>query len=388
MVVAGVYLLARMYPTFHAAPEGVSTFVAYVGGFTAIFAASMGIVMTDIKRVLAYSTVSQLGYMVMALGLGGYVAATFHLFTHAFFKALLFLGSGSVNHATNTFDMRLMGGLRTSMPITFWTFVIGSLSLAGVPPLSGFFSKDEILLDAWHEDKFLWLVGTAVAFMTAFYMFRAVFLTFFGQYRGGATPEHGAPHAEDAHHGPHESPPSMAWPLIILAVPSIAIGLATVGGFGHFVEGALPPELRHEVESSAVVIVGSVAAALGGIGLAAAMYYGGVPSPESVRARLGRLPRIIENKYYMDVIAEDGIIRRGLDRGFGRALALFDTWVVDGAVNALAWVSRMAGEGLRRTVFGQPQAYTSAFLLGTISIVGAILVLGGTAFEALETLRP
>ncbi|MCC6237688.1 MAG: NADH-quinone oxidoreductase subunit L [Dehalococcoidia bacterium] len=387
MVVAGVYLLARMFPTFHSAPEGVSTFIAYTGAFTAIFAASMGLVMTDVKRVLAYSTVSQLGYMVMALGLGGYVAATFHLFTHAFFKALLFLGSGSVNHATNTFDMRLMGGLRKSMPITFWTFLIGSISLAGVWPLSGFWSKDEILLDAWHEDKFLWVIGTMVAFMTAFYMFRAVFLTFFGEYKGGAEPEHGTAHAP-AHHGPHESPPSMAYPLIILAVPSILIGWLTVGGFGEFVQGALPEAMRHHPEPESIVVVASLAAALGGIGLASAMYYGGTPSPASLLALFRPIHGVIANKYYMDVIAEDGLVRTVLHRGVGRGLQLFDTWVVDGAVNGVAFASRMAGEGLRRTIFGQPQAYTSAFLMGTITIVGAILVLGGSALEALQSLRP
>jgi NADH-quinone oxidoreductase subunit L len=386
MVVAGVYLLARMFPTFHAAPEGVSTFIAYTGAFTAIFAASMGLVMTDVKRVLAYSTVSQLGYMVMALGLGGYVAATFHLFTHAFFKALLFLGSGSVNHATNTFDMRLMGGLRKSMPITFWTFLIGSLSLSGFPLMSGFWSKDEILLDAWHEDKFLWVVGTLVAFMTAFYMFRAVFLTFFGEYKGGAEPEHGG-HAP-AHGGPHESPPSMTWPLIILAVPSVIIGMATVGGFGELVSGALPEALRHEVKPVSLVMVTSIAASLGGIGLATAIYYGGVPSPAMLLARLAVPNRVISNKYYMDVIAEDGVVRMGLDRGLGRALQLFDTWVVDGAVNGLAFAMRMGSEGLRRTVFGQPQAYTSVFLMGAITIVGAVLVLGGSAVSALQGLRP
>ena len=389
MVVAGVYLLARMFPTFHAAPEGVNMFIAYTGAFTAIFAASMGLVMTDVKRVLAYSTVSQLGYMVMALGLGGYVAAMFHLFTHAFFKALLFLGSGSVNHATNTFDMRLMGGLRKSMPITFWTFFIGSLSLSGIWPLSGFFSKDEILLDAWHADKFLWVIGTIVAFMTAFYMFRAVFLTFFGEYRGGAEPEHGAAHAAPGGHtGPHESPPSMTWPLIILAVPSVIIGIATVGGFGEFVSGALPEALRHEVEPVGLVVVTSLGAALAGIGLATAIYWGGVPSPAMLLSRLAVPNRIITNKYYMDTIAEDGVIRMGLDRGLGRGLQLFDTWVVDGAVNGLAFAMRMGSEGLRRTVFGQPQAYTSMFLVGAITIVGAVLVLGGSAFTALQELRP
>src|SRR5262249_35660427 len=150
----------------------------YMGGFTAIFAASMGIVATDVKRVLAYSTISQLGYMVMAIGLGGDVAAIFHPFTHAFFKSLLFPGAGALSHPTNTFEMPLMGGLRKHMPITFWTFLIGSLSLSGIFPLAGFWSKDEILLDAWNHNIVLWAVGTIVAFMTALYMFRAIFLTF------------------------------------------------------------------------------------------------------------------------------------------------------------------------------------------------------------------
>ena len=202
---------ARMFPLFQAAPESVHMFIATIGGITALLAASIGVVSTDIKRVLAYSTVSQLGYMVMALGLGGYVAAIFHLFTHAFFKALLFLGSGSVNHASGTFDMRKMGGLRSHMPITFWTFVIGSLSLSGVFPLAGFWSKDEILATAFEANPIFFGITVLVAFMTAFYMFRAIFLTFFGDYKGGAEPEDG--HGGHASH-PHESPRSMVAPLM------------------------------------------------------------------------------------------------------------------------------------------------------------------------------
>ncbi|MDA0366701.1 MAG: NADH-quinone oxidoreductase subunit L, partial [Chloroflexi bacterium] len=235
MVAAGVYLLARFFPSIEAAPGGVSTTIAYVGGFTAIFAASMGVVMTDIKRVLAYSTISQLGYMVMAIGLGGYVAAVFHLFTHAFFKSLLFQGSGSVNHATHTFDMRKMGGLRGPMPITFWTFVIGALSLSGVIPLAGFWSKDEILLDAWGHNKFLFWVAVTTAGLTALYMFRAIFLTFFGEYRGGEAPEGAHGHAA----APHESPPSMWVPLVILSIPAVFFGLFAFADFGVLVEGAI-----------------------------------------------------------------------------------------------------------------------------------------------------
>ncbi|MEZ4501499.1 MAG: NADH-quinone oxidoreductase subunit L [Dehalococcoidia bacterium] len=385
MVVAGVYLISRFFPTFHAAPDGVLTTVAYVGGFTAIFAASIGMVVTDVKRVLAYSTISQLGYMVMALGLGGYVAAVFHLFTHAFFKALLFLGSGSVNHATNTFDMRLMGGLRKSMPITFWTFIVGSLALSGVFPFAGFWSKDEILIDAWNEDKILWVVGTLVAGMTAFYMFRAIFMTFFGEYRGGAEPEPGHGSSEGAHHGPHESPPSMWVPLAILAVPATIIGFVNVGGdFGTWVEGALPEALHHgKPATEAVVLVTSTGMALGGIALAAAIYWAGVVSPEALRQRFGPVHRVIDNKYYMDTIAEDYIVRGFLIRGFGRVLQLFDTYVVDGVVNGIAFATRTAGDILRRSESGQPQAYTSAIFLGVVVAAGALFVLAGDALEIL-----
>ena len=217
MVAAGVYLVARFFPVFEASHDAAQ-FVAWIGAVTALVAATIALVQTDFKRVLAYSTVSQLGYMMLALGTFGYVAAIFHLFTHAFFKALLFLGSGSVNHATNTFDMRQMGGLKKHMPVTYWTFIIGSLSLAGIFPLAGFWSKDEILLDAWRHDRALWVIGLSVAFLTAFYMFRAIFLTFHGEYKGGQPVDH---HDEDSHfHGdqahPHESPWVMNGPLIAL----------------------------------------------------------------------------------------------------------------------------------------------------------------------------
>ena len=250
------------------------TTVAYVGAFTAIFAASMGIVMTDIKRVLAYSTISQLGYMMLALGVGGYIAAIFHLFAHAFFKALLFLGSGSVNHATGTFDMRKMGGLRTSMPITYATFLIGGLSLAGVFPFAGFWSKDEILDFAWDDNTLLFTVAMVVVFMTAFYTFRAIFMTFHGEYKGGEPPEHGA---HDAHAGsPHESPAVMVVPLLILAVPAFAAGFVNLpfGGLDNLavlLEGALPlesEELLHHAEFSWPIAIGSAVLGLAGIGLA------------------------------------------------------------------------------------------------------------------------
>jgi len=197
MVAAGVFLVARTFPLFEHSMEAMTT-VAIIGGFTAIFAASIGLVMTDIKRVLAYSTISQLGYMMLGLGTGGVAIGIFHLFNHAFFKALLFLGAGSVNHATGTFDMRQMGGLRKVMPWTYATFVIASLSLAGVWPLAGFWSKDEILASSLASQPILFYLALITVFMTAFYMFRAIFMTFGGEYRGGAP---------EAHGHPHESPP-------------------------------------------------------------------------------------------------------------------------------------------------------------------------------------
>ncbi|TAK78242.1 MAG: NADH-quinone oxidoreductase subunit L [Dehalococcoidia bacterium] len=394
MVAAGVYLLARFFPSVHAAPGGVQTLIAYTGGFTAIFAASMGIVSTDIKRVLAYSTISQLGYMVMALGLGGYPAAMFHLFTHAFFKSLLFQGAGSVSHATNTFEMPLMGGLRKHMPITFATFVIGALSLSGVFPLAGFWSKDEILLDAWENDKFLFAVATTVAFMTALYMFRAIFMTFFGEYRGGAPAEdhgssahdthdaHATAPAQDAHGGGHgglhESPRSMVFPLVMLSIPAIFFGLiAPSGFFGELMEGALDPSLRHfEFEMNPVVMVASTFAALGGIGAAAAIYFAQVPSSLAIRSRLGPLPMVVERLYFVNEFAETGMVR-GVLHGFGRGAALVDRLVVDGAVNGVAYATRLAGDGLRRVQTGQVQANTSLMMVGAVAAAGALLALSG-----------
>jgi len=384
MVAAGVYLLARFFPAVEAAPDEVTTTIAYIGGFTAIFAASMAIVANDIKRVLAYSTISQLGYMVMAIGLGGFVAAIFHLFTHAFFKSLLFQGSGSVNHATNTFDMRLMGGLRTAMPITFVTFLVGSLSLAGVFPLAGFWSKDELLLDAWNNDKFLWVIGTIVAFMTAFYMFRVIFMTFFGEYRGGEEPESSHGHAGP----PHESPRSMTMPLLILSIPAIFFGLFALNGFGSFLEATLfvdghLPEGFHEFEFhiEGIVLVASTLAALGGIGAAAAVYFAGQPKPEQLGKAAGPLYKLAADKYYVDEIAEDGIVRGALDRVIGPAAAAFDNYVVDGIVNGIALAAKQVGDGVRRLETGQLQAYTSMSMLGVVIVVVVIFVLSGNVLE-------
>ncbi len=379
MVAAGVYLVARMFPVFQASDEAMTT-VAYVGGFTAIFAASIGLVMTDIKRVLAYSTISQLGYMMLALGVGGYIPAIFHLVTHAFFKALLFLGSGSVNHATGTFDMRKMGGLRRYMPITYATFLIGSLSLAGVAPFAGFWSKDEILGAAWDGDKLLFWVAMAVVFMTAFYSFRAIFMTFHGEYKGGEPSEHGE--GADTHGGkPHESPLVMALPLLILAVPAAFAGFVNLpgepfNGLAHLLEGALPEssaKALHHGEFSWPIAIGSSALAIGGIVMAYAVYEAKAISAASLRKAFGPLHTLVERKYYMDELYERVMIRDGLYRAVTAAAQWFDTNIVDGAVNGSAAVTRRAGEGLRWLQSGSFQAYGSVGFGGLL--VGTVLML-------------
>jgi NADH:ubiquinone oxidoreductase subunit 5 (subunit L)/multisubunit Na+/H+ antiporter MnhA subunit len=331
----------------------------------------MGIVMTDIKRVLAYSTISQLGYMMLALGSGGYIAAIFHLFTHAFFKALLFLGSGSVNHATGTFDMRRMGGLRRYMPITSATFVAGSLSLAGVPPFAGFWSKDEILGAVWHDDKLLFAIAMVVVFMTAFYTFRAIFLTFEGEYRGGEPSEHGGGH--DA--PPHESPLVMALPLLVLAVPAVLAGFvnfpsdATLA-LSHLLEGALPEESAHALHHAGfnwAIAAGSTLLALAGIGLAYAVYQARAVSAESLQRVWGPVHTLVARKYYVDDLYEGLVVRNGLYRIVCRAGEWLDTNVVDGMVNGSASATRRAGDGLRWLQAGSVQAY------GTVGFAGLVV---------------
>jgi NADH-quinone oxidoreductase subunit L len=375
MVAAGVYLVARFFPVFEASHDAADV-VAWIGAVTAIVAATIALVQTDFKRVLAYSTVSQLGYMMLALGAFGYVAAIFHLFTHAFFKALLFLGSGSVNHATNTFDMRQMGGLKKYMPVTYWTFVIGSLSLAGIFPLAGFWSKDEILLDAWRHDRALWVIGVAVAFMTAFYMFRAIFLTFHGQYKGGQPVDH---HDEDSHfHGdpahPHESPWVMKGPLIVLSVPAIAAGwLAYDHLFKDFIEAALPHVESHGSTFEIGIAISSSIVAVAGIATAWAIYIKRWVTSESIRATFAPLAITFENKYFLDRLYEDVFVRTIFQRGWNALLQANDRYVVDGIVNGSATVARGISDRLRVIQTGQVQSYGLGVVAGVIIIVVAVI---------------
>ncbi len=371
MVAAGVFLVARFYPLFSHSTEAM-TVVAVIGAFTAIFAASMGLVMNDIKRVLAYSTISQLGFMMLGLGVGSVAIGIFHLFTHAFFKALLFLGSGSVNHGTGTFDMRLMGGLRKAMPWTYITFVIGALSLAGIWPLAGFWSKDEILVSAFTNNPVLFGLAIITVFMTAFYMFRAIFMTFHGEYRGGAEPEHGA--HEDSHaHGPHESPAVMVVPLVILAVLAVCIGWINVTGFFSQLMGSGEAEAVSFVQGFFGVLTHplpliSLIVALFGIFLAYAMYCARWISPEKIGKAFKPVYTMLYRKYWMDELYENIIVKTILYNGIFKVMAMFDSSVVDGTVNGAAQGTALAGGALRKLQTGQTQLYVITIAIGAFAI--------------------
>ena len=383
MVAAGVFLVARFFPLFEASEVAMNT-VAIIGGVTAIFAASMALVMSDIKRVLAYSTISQLGFMMLALGVGAYGAAIFHLFTHAFFKALLFLGSGSVSHATGTFDMRYMGGLRRVMPWTYATFVIGGLSLTGIFPLAGFWSKDEILSHAWSggggvSQAMFWLAIVAV-FMTAFYIFRAIFMTFEGSFRGGgeADPDP-IPDAGDVHLA--ESPPVMVWPLLVLGVASVLAGFlvnpTTDLGFIpiHWLTNFLGQGPVHlEVESfNATLAAVSSLVALAGISIAFLMYQTKLLSPSRLLERLRPAYVMVSRKYYFDEAYEGYLVTRFSYGGLARSLDWIDKSIVDRLVNATGWLGANLGGAIRQTQTGQLQGYGVAFSVGILLIVGLYL---------------
>lgn len=383
MVAAGVFLVARTFPLFVSSITAV-TVVAIIGAFTAIFAATIGLVMTDMKRVVAYSTVSQLGFMMLGLGAAGIgvaheiadgaftsdeaalVAAKaavaigiFHLFNHAFFKALLFLGCGSVNHATGTFDMREMGGMRKVMPWTYATFVIGALSLAGIWPLSGFWSKDEILAVSWENQKVLFALVIAAVFMTAFYIFRVIFLTFGGEYRGGKAENHGqdqghgSGHSNDLPTGTelkekmleearmlhlHESGPVMVGPMVILAVLAVVSGLWNANGafsafMGHgetkgFIAG-LFGIFAHPLPWISLLVAGS------GILLAYAIYSAKWLSAERIGQIFQPLYVTLSRKYYFDELYENVIVNLVFYKGVFVVLQKIDTYVIDGVVNGV-----------------------------------------------------
>jgi NADH-quinone oxidoreductase subunit L len=390
MVTAGVYLIARNAVLYAHAPE-VLAIVACTGAATALWAGAIGLVQNDIKRVLAYSTVSQLGYMFLAMGVGAYAAGIFHLMTHAFFKALLFLGSGAVIHAlAGEQDLRRMGGLKRELPITYWTFLIGALAIAGVPFLSGFFSKDEILYRTFASGHtVLWAVAALTSLMTAFYMFRLVFLAFHGTRREAAAHASGA-HGHHGDHGSHlhDAPPAMAIPLILLAVGSVLAGYlgvpAALGGsnvFEHFLEPSVAvPALEgahaaaghadHGVEIALMVV--SSLLALAGIGIAAFLYLKRPSLPDALSRRFAGAYRFLTNKGWIDEIYDVTLVQpiKALsEHGLWKA----DARVIDGAVNGTGTIIQGTGTALRAMQTGSMRAYAVSVLLGVVLIVGYYL---------------
>jgi NADH-quinone oxidoreductase subunit L len=436
MVTAGVYMVGRNAVLFSHAPM-VMEVIAIVGVLTALMAASIGLVQYDIKRVLAYSTVSQLGYMFTAMGVGAFSAGVFHLMTHAFFKALLFLGSGSVIHAmAGEQDMRRMGGLKKFLPVTFATMMIGTLAISGIFPFSGFFSKDEILFRAFESNKAIWVVGMITALMTAFYMFRLMSMTFWGAYRGPAWEAHGhasepahevahgpaEPHAAPAGHGhgpwhgPHESPTPMTFPLMALAIGAVVAGFvgipAALGGpnaLEHFLEPSFTAE-RVEVASRGgpaseagpaaglnaraanqdsvasaepqtsqlvelTLMAVSLLIAVIGIAAAIKVYVVNPEISERLAQNWAGAHRTLSNKYYVDELYNATVVAGTF--GLGRDLWTFDRRVVDGAVNGTGWVTVISAwfSGLTdRTVVD-----------GLVNLVGRICEEGSYGFRKLQT---
>jgi len=399
MVTAGVFLMVRINPIL-AEAGGAATLIAIVGAATALFAATVACAQNDIKKVLAYSTVSQLGYMFLAVGSGAYVAAIFHMVTHAFFKALLFLGAGSVIHGMHDEqDMKHMGGLRKWMPITSVTFIVAWLAIAGVPPFAGFWSKDDILANAWDKSPILWVVGVVTAGLTAYYMSRQVFLVFFGKGRwkeaaqarteaeAEAEPEHepaAAAGADRGGHGghreftPHESPPTMTFPLVVLAILAAFGGLLSLpfGSF-HPLETWLEPvvgdrlhELTLSGSTQVAYALGTVVLALVGIAIAYLIYLGHRTPEESVE------PTVLRRAWYIDPLYAAVIERPG--RLLASWCAFFlDAKVIDGAVNGVASLVRGGGTRLRAVQSGYVRNYALAVASGAVLLVGYVVVRGG-----------
>jgi len=395
MVTAGVYMIGRNAVLFSHAPETLNI-VAIIGTATALMAGTIGLVQNDIKRVLAYSTVSQLGYMFLAMGAGAYAAGIFHLYTHAFFKALLFLGSGAVIHAlAGEQDLRRMGGLKNELPITYWTFLIGSLAIAGVPGLAGFFSKDEILAKSYESGHtVLWAIGLLTAFLTATYMFRLVFLAFHGERRSpAASPQHpeeeepaahhggSAPAPQHGHHGNgdhlHDAPPAMALALIVLAIGSVFAGYIGLGGrFEHFLEPSFAPQAVHEVADASAettLMILSVVAALAGIGVATFYFLKNRRAADAIASRFSGVYRVLLNKYYVDEIYDAAVvqpIRIASEDGLWKVV---DARVIDGAVNGAGDIVGGSSELLRRLQTGSVRAYAASLFVGVVLILGYYL---------------
>ncbi len=374
MVTAGVYMTARSAALFNLAPTS-ALWVAGIGAATALFAATIALAQTDLKRILAYSTISQLGYMFLAVGVGAYASGIFHLATHAFFKALLFLAAGSVMHAlAGELNINKMGNLRAKMPTTYWTYLIGAAALAGIPLLSGFFSKDEILWYAWQKSPILWLVGLITAALTAIYSFRSVFVPFWGEERD-----------KKLFHHAHESPPVMTVPLVLLAVGAVLAGYI---GLPHLslIEGWLEP-VFHAGKAAAegaqaahpaawvewVLLAVSALVALAGAYFAYYAYVLNTEIPKQVRASLGWFARLVENKYYVDELYNAAIVNplRDLAGWLARA---FDQRGIDGAVNGIAGVAGWLGSQARRLQTGLVGLYALSILFGAVALVAWLAI--------------
>ena len=391
MVTAGVYMVARSHVIYDKAPMAL-TVVAIVGVLTALFAATIGIAQTDIKKVLAYSTISQLGYMFLGCGVAAYSAGIFHLMTHAFFKGLLFLAAGSVIHAIGgEQDMRRMGGLRHYIPWTYWTMTIATFAIAGFPPFAGFFSKDEILWKAYsnpHGSWVYWVIGVVTAFITSFYMFRLWFLTFYGDYRGAATDKHGRI-TRDAHgHGePHESPMVMLIPLAILALLSFAGGWIGSARFEKFMAPVFQAggELAATAESTGEIAVGpaelyltliSVAAAILGLWLAYVLYLRRPELPKKIADALGRVSLAVANKYYVDELYAVLFVKpvvEGSTRILWRGI---DQDVIDAVVNDSADGARHVSDNVRHMQSGNLRSYAGWVAAGSAVVIAYMIWVG------------
>ncbi len=376
MVTAGVFMVARCNPIFSLSHTAMNV-VAVVGGVTALFAATIALVQNDIKRVIAYSTISQLGYMFLACGVGAYGAGIFHLYTHAYFKALLFLCAGSVMHAmAGELDMQKMGGLKKYMPVTYWTMLIASLSISGIPGLAGFFSKDEILFRAYAAGgvgRFVWILGTAAAILTAFYSFRLIFVTFHGEFRG----------TEEQLHHLHESPKVMTIPLILLCLGAVAAGWVGIppllGGGEHFARFLEPvvglphtAEVTHAEEWMTMGI--SVAVALAGILVAAVFYLKNPSIPKSLAERFPFVYRLLWNKYYVDELYDFIIVKPALGIANNIIVKFTDGAIIEGIVNGVPAFIGWLGAQMRKVQDGVVEHYASMMAVGLFVLLAIAMI--------------
>jgi NADH-quinone oxidoreductase subunit L len=363
MVVAGVYLVARMFPIFHFSAPVALDVVMYVGLFSALFAATIACTQFDIKRVLAYSTMSQIGYMMFALGVSGYggeegvgfMASMFHLFTHAFFKALLFLGAGAIIHAVHSNLMNEMGGLRKSLPITHMTFLIACLSIAGIPPFAGFFSKDEILVACYEKSTFIFIVALFVSGLTAFYMFRLYFSVFWGK-------------EQHYHHTPHEAPKVMTIPLMLLAVGAMFAGFIP---FSHFVTSDSTAFSTH-IEWG--IAIPAITAGVFGALIAMAFYRKETNLPERISASLGNFYKAAYRKFYIDELYLF-ITKNIIFNYVSQPIAWFDRHIVDGSMNGISYVTNTVSTKIKGFQSGQLQQYAWVFITGAVALALAFIYL-------------